>query len=49
MIGRSGKRESGISVLAAQQDDDDDDDDDLDKIFLGYTYINYYFDFTLGC
>ena len=25
MIGRSGERESGISVLAAQHDDDDDD------------------------
>ena len=28
MIGRSGERESGISVLAARHDDDDDDDDD---------------------
>ena len=28
MIGRSGKRGSGISVLAARHDDDDDDDDD---------------------
>ncbi len=28
MIGRSGERGSGISVLAAQHDDDDDDDDD---------------------
>ena len=27
-IGRSGERESGISVLAARHDDDDDDDDD---------------------
>ena len=27
MIGRSGERGSGISVLAAWQDDDDDDDD----------------------
>ena len=26
-IGRSGEKESGISVLAAQHDDDDDDDD----------------------
>ena len=26
MIGRSGERESGISVLAARDDDDDDDD-----------------------
>ena len=29
MIGRSGERGSGISVLAARHDDDDDDDDDL--------------------
>ena len=29
MIGRSGERGSGISVLAAQHDDDDDDDDDI--------------------
>ena len=28
MIGRSGDRRSGISVLAARHDDDDDDDDD---------------------
>ena len=27
MIGRSGERGSGISVLAARHDDDDDDDD----------------------
>ena len=27
-IGRSGERESGISVLSARHDDDDDDDDD---------------------
>ena len=26
MIGRSGERGSGISVLVAQHDDDDDDD-----------------------
>ena len=30
MIGRSGERGSGISVLAARHDDDDDDDDDDD-------------------
>ena len=29
MIGRSGERGSGISVLAAQHEDDDDDDDDV--------------------
>ena len=28
MIGRSDKRGSGISLLAARHDDDDDDDDD---------------------
>ena len=28
IIGRSGERGSGISVLAARHDDDDDDDDD---------------------
>ena len=27
MIGRSGERGTGISVLAARHDDDDDDDD----------------------
>ena len=29
MIGRSGERGSGISVLAARHDDDDDDDDEI--------------------
>ena len=29
MIGRSGERGSGISVLAAQHGDDDDDDDEV--------------------
>ena len=29
MIGRSGERGSGISVLVARHDDDDDDDDEL--------------------
>ena len=29
MIGRSGERGSGISVLAARHDDDDDDEEDL--------------------
>ena len=33
MVGRSGERGSGISVLAARLDDDDDDDDDDDLIF----------------
>ena len=28
MIGRSGERGSGISMLAARHDNDDDDDDD---------------------
>ena len=30
MIGRSGERGSGISMLAARHDDDDDDDDEHD-------------------
>ena len=30
MIGRSGERGSGMSVLAARHDDDDDDDDEDD-------------------
>ena len=36
MIGRSGERGSGISVLAARHDDDDDDDDEtpLKKLTL---------------
>ena len=29
MVGSSGERRSGISVLAARQDDDDDDDEKL--------------------
>ena len=29
MIGRSGERGSGISVLAARHDEDDDDEDDI--------------------
>ena len=39
MIGRSGERGSGISVLAARHDDDDDDDD------LEYclSYAKYFF------
>ena len=32
MIGRSGERGSGISVLAARHDDGDDDDDELVKL-----------------
>ena len=43
MIGRSGERGSGISVLAARHDDDDDDDDDDDifkpeNVFKNETY-----------
>ena len=37
MIGRSGNRESGISVMAAPHNDDDDDDDDI-YIYM-YIYI----------
>ena len=29
MIGKSGERGSGISVLVARRDNDDDDDDDI--------------------
>ena len=42
MIGRSGERGSGISMLAARQDDDDDDDDDistLSQLFFGEMQI----------
>ena len=34
MIGRSGERGSGISVLAAQHDDDDDDSHMLEQFVL---------------
>ena len=37
MIGRSGERESGISVLAARHDDDDDDDYRSPELFLYIT------------
>ena len=37
MIGRSGERGSGISVLAARHDDDDDDD--LSTLRLLYSFI----------
>ena len=39
MIGRSGERGSGISVLPARDDDDDDDDDDM----YVYKYIKWLF------
>ena len=46
MIGRSGERGSGISVLAARHDDDDDDDEMVscingitDRIFLFDLYM----------
>ena len=39
MIGRSGERGSGISVLAARHDYDDDDDDDELKIAV-YGYMS---------
>ena len=38
MIGRSGERGSGISVLAAKHDDDDDDDDLLIEVVQSYKY-----------
>ena len=40
MIGRSGERGSGISVLAARYNDDDDDDDDDDDMYI-YSKIEY--------
>ena len=39
-IGRSGKRGSGISVLAAH---DDDDDDDTSLVFVSWFYNCYHF------
>ena len=33
MIGRSGERGSGISMLAARHDDDDDDDVHLSSLY----------------
>ncbi len=39
MIGRSGERGSGISVLAARLDDDDDDDDDC---YTSYRMIDQF-------
>ena len=37
MIGRSGERGSGISVLAARHDDDDDD------VYFTYSYLGRIF------
>ena len=34
MIGRSGERGSGMSVLAARHDDDDDDDAHITNIII---------------
>ena len=45
MIGRSGERGSGISVLAARDDDDDDDDDDIvypNKTIMLYNHFIYF-------
>ena len=39
MIGRSGERGSGISVLAARHDDDDDDDV-YSHPSINYTHIH---------
>ena len=38
MIGKSGERESGISVLATRHDDDDDDDKLLETTILIENY-----------
>ena len=35
MIGRSGERGSGISVLVGRHDDDDDDDNHSESLLLG--------------
>ena len=46
MIGRSGVRGSGISVIAARHDDEDDDSDFIVGHFLtkfDYTSLNVYF------
>ena len=40
MIGRSGERGSGISVLAARHDDDDDDDYIYSPV-LKNSYLDY--------
>ncbi len=48
MIGRSGERWSGISVLAARHDDDDDDDDymtcafNFEKIEMQFYFPSVY-------
>ena len=41
MIGKSGERGSGISVLAARDDDDDDDDDILLEYLRRYIFVMY--------
>ena len=40
MIGRSGERGSGISVLAARHDDDDDDEITFSKMLKNWTSYN---------
>ena len=42
MIGRSGERGSGISVLAARHDDDDDDNQYKSNTSNKTKYNNYY-------
>ena len=43
MIGRSGERGSGISVLAARHNDDDDDDDRDVAKHLNFRLIFFFF------
>ena len=43
MIGRSGERGSGISVLAARHDDDDDDEPTLVDMPLNETNQTLYY------
>ena len=45
MIGRSGKRGSGISVLAARHDDDDDDH--IDLVFNVNSFLRRMFFYVL--
>ena len=43
MIGRSGERGSGISMLAARHDDDDDDDK---QGGIKYHFLSLWYDLT---
>ena len=52
MIGRSGERGTGISLLVARHDDDDDDDDDIytrQHFFIDTYLIEHYRHFSFSC